>query len=66
MTIEIFRIVLDIVGTTAVVLTVFYLALEIKRSTRATYAQTYQSAVSALADMAAIAGESKDKGSTRS
>ena len=38
-----------------------YLALEIRRSTKATYAQTYQSAVSALGDMAAIAGESKEK-----
>lgn len=45
----------------AVTLTVVYLAIEIRRSTRATHSQTYQSATQALAEMAAIVGESKEK-----
>jgi len=50
-----------VVGTIAVTLTVVYLAIQVKRSTKATYSQTYQFATQALGDMAAIVGESKDK-----
>lgn len=51
----------NIAGTLAVTLTVVYLAIEVKRSTRATYSQTYQFATQALGEMAAICGESKEK-----
>ena len=59
--IEIVQIVTNIIGTIAVVLTVVYLAVQIRASTKATYSQTYQTAVAALGDMAAIVGESKEK-----
>ena len=45
----------------AVTLTVVYLAIQIKRSTSATHSQTYQFATQALAEMAAIIGETKEK-----
>ena len=51
----------NVVGTLALSLTVVYLAVQIKRSTQATYSQTYQFATQALGEMAAIVGESKDK-----
>ena len=50
-----------IVGTVAVSLTVVYLALQVRRSTKATYSQTYQFATQALGEMAAIIGQSKEK-----
>ena len=59
--IEIVQIVSNIVGTVAVTLTVFYLAIQVRASTKATYSQTYQTAVAALGDMAAIVGETKEK-----
>ena len=59
--IEIIQIVSNIVATVAVALTVVYLAIQVRASTRATYSQTYQAAVAALGDMAAIVGESKEK-----
>ncbi len=40
--------------------TVVYLALQVKASTRATHSQTYQLATSALAEMAGIIGQDKD------
>ena len=46
-----------------VALTVVYLAIQIKRSTKATHSQTYHLATSALAEMAAIIGS--DKGLAR-
>ncbi len=58
---DIIQIVSSIVGSIAVSLTVVYLAIQIKASTRATYSQTYQTAVAALGDMAAIVGETKEK-----
>ena len=58
---EIIQIVSSVVGSVAVSLTVVYLAVQIKASTRATYSQTYQNAVAALGDMAAIVGETKEK-----
>lgn len=61
MTLELISTLSSMIGTVAVVLTVVYLAIEVRRSTRATYAQTYQTAVAALGDMAAIVGESKEK-----
>lgn len=58
---EIIQIVSSIVGSVAVAMTVVYLAIQVRASTRATYSQTYQVAVAALGDMAAIVGESKEK-----
>jgi hypothetical protein len=51
----------SVVGTVAVTLTVFYLAIQIKRNTKSTYSQTYQFATHALGEMAAIVGETKEK-----
>ncbi len=61
MTWTIIQTISGIVGTIAVTLTVVYLALQVKRSTKATYSQTYQFATQALGEMAAIVGESKEK-----
>jgi hypothetical protein len=58
---ETIQITSNLVGTIAVALTVFYLAVQVRASTRATYSQTYQTAVAALGDMAAIVGETKEK-----
>ncbi len=41
-------------------LSVIYLALQVRASTKATYSQTYQLATSALAEMAGIIGREKD------
>ena len=60
-TLEIVQIASSIVGSVAVALTVVYLAIQVRASTRATYSQTYQTAVAALGDMAVIVGESKEK-----
>jgi hypothetical protein len=51
----------SIVGTVALALTVVYLAIQIKRNTKATYSQTYQFATQALGDMAAIVGDTKER-----
>ena len=61
MTLEVVQAVSNIIGTIAVALTVVYLAIQVKRNTKATQSQTYQFATQALAEMAAIVGESKDK-----
>lgn len=58
---DIIQTISSIVGSVAVSLTVIYLAIQIRGSTKATYSQTYQTAVGALGDMAAIVGESKEK-----
>lgn len=58
---EIIQTVSGIAGTLAVALTVVYLAVQVRASTKATQSQTYQTAVAALAEMAAIVGESKEK-----
>lgn len=58
---EVIQIVSNVVGSVAVALTVVYLAVQVRASTRATYSQTYQAAISALGDMAAIVGENKEK-----
>lgn len=44
----------------SVILTVVYLAIQIRQNTRATHSQTYQLATSALAEMAGIIGSSND------
>jgi hypothetical protein len=51
----------SLAATLAVILTVVYLAIQVRRSTIATYSQTYQFATQALGDMAATVGESKEK-----
>lgn len=51
----------NMVASIAVTVSVVYLAMQIQRSTKATYSQTYQFATQALGEMAAIVGESKDK-----
>ena len=51
----------SIIGTVALALTVVYLAIQVRRNTKATYSQTYQFATQALGDMAALVGETKDK-----
>lgn len=61
MALEQLQLISSIIGTIAVSLTVVYLAIQVKRSTKATYSQTYQFATQALGDMAAIVGESKEK-----
>lgn len=49
-----------VLGAISVTLTVVYLVIQIKKSTEATQAQTYHLATSALAEMAAIVGSSKE------
>ena len=61
MSLELVQTLSSIIGTVAVSLTVVYLAIQIRSSTKATYSQSYQSAVSALGEMAAIIGESKER-----
>lgn len=58
---EIIQITSGVIGSVAVSLTVVYLAMQIRESTKATYAQSYQTAVAAFGDMAAIVGETKEK-----
>lgn len=58
---DIIQIASSVIGSVAVSLTVVYLAVQVRASTKATYSQTYQSAVAALGDMAAIVAESKEK-----
>lgn len=58
---ELVQAISNIVATISVTLTVVYLAIQVKRSTRATHSQTYQAATQALGEMAAIVGETKDK-----
>ena len=50
----------SMIASIAVTFTVVYLAIQVKRSTQATYSQTYQFATQALGEMAAIAGASKE------
>lgn len=57
---EIFTAVSGATATVAVTLSVIYLALQVKTSTKATNSQTYQSATQALGEMASIIGASKD------
>jgi hypothetical protein len=52
--------VASLVASVAVVLTVVYLAIQVRRSAIATYSQTYQSATQALGEMAAVVGRDKE------
>lgn len=56
---EAFSAVADAVATLAVTLSVIYLAIQIRTSTKATNSQTYQFATQALGEMASIVGASK-------
>lgn len=58
---DVVQAVSSIFGTIAVTLTVVYLAIQVRRNTRAMHSQTYQFATQALGEMAAIVGETKDK-----
>lgn len=49
------------VASISITLTVVYLAIQIKHSTRATYSQNYQFATQALGEMAAIVGDNKER-----
>lgn len=50
----------SMIASISITLTVVYLAIQVRRSTRATYSQTYQSATQALGEMAAIVGSTKE------
>jgi hypothetical protein len=50
----------DILAAIAVILTVTYLGIQIRKNTLATHSQTYQLATSALAEMAEIIGVAKN------
>ena len=52
--------VAGVLAAISVAMTVVYLALQIKSSTRATHSQTYHLATSALAEMAGIIGSDKE------
>jgi hypothetical protein len=57
---EAFSAISSAVATLAVTMSVIYLALQVKTSTKATNSQTYQFATQALGEMASIVGASKD------
>ncbi|MDP2621119.1 MAG: hypothetical protein Q8P46_13270 [Hyphomicrobiales bacterium] len=57
---EVVQAISSIVASVAVVLTVVYVAIQVRRSTVATYSQTYQFATQALGEMAAIVGHNKE------
>jgi len=50
----------DTVAAFSVMLSVVYLAIQIKRNTAATHSQTYQTATASFAEMAAIVGATKE------
>lgn len=50
----------DVLAAISIILTVVYLAIQIRKNTHATHSQTYQLATSALAEMAGIIGSSKE------
>ena len=55
-----FTAISSAVATLAVTLSVIYLAIQVKTSTKATNSQTYQFATQALGEMASIVGVNKD------
>ena len=57
---EAFSAISSAVATLAVTMSVIYLAIQVKTSTKATNSQTYQFATQALGEMASIVGVSKD------
>lgn len=50
----------QILAAIGVILTVVYLAIQIRKNTHATHSQTYQLATASLAEMAAIVGTDKE------
>jgi len=60
MTLDTVQVIAEAIGALAVMLSVVYLAIQVKRNTSATYSQTYQAATSSFAEMAAIVGASKE------
>lgn len=50
----------ELLGAVGVALTVIYLAIQIRKNTKATHSQTYQLATASLAEMAAIVGTDKE------
>ena len=57
---EAFTAISSATATLAVTMSVIYLAIQVKTSTKATNSQTYQFATQALGEMASIIGVSKD------
>lgn len=57
---EAFSAISSAVATLAITMSVIYLAIQVRTSTRATNSQTYQFATQALGEMASIIGVSKD------
>ncbi|MBK5103981.1 MAG: hypothetical protein JJE42_07015 [Burkholderiales bacterium] len=57
---EAFSAISSAVATLAITMSVIYLAIQVKTSTKATNSQTYQFATQALGEMASIIGVSKD------
>ena len=55
-----FSAISSAVDTLAVTMSVIYLAIQVKTSTKATNSQTYQFATQALGEMASIVGVNKD------
>ena len=60
MNLEILDTLTRVIGAMAVIITVIYLAVQIKRNTRATHSQTYQFATQALAEFATTVGQNKE------
>ncbi|MBC8338451.1 MAG: hypothetical protein H8E39_07150 [Alphaproteobacteria bacterium] len=60
MNLDFLQVFSGLIAAISVALTVIYLAVQIKRNTKATYSQTYQFATQALAEMAATVGRDKD------
>ena len=50
----------DVLAAISLILTVVYLAIQIRKNTHATHSQTYHLATSALAEMAGIIGSNKE------
>ena len=60
MTLNFLQILAEAIAAVSVMLSVIYLAIQVKRNTSATYSQTYQFATASFAEMAAIVGASKE------
>ncbi|HUV33210.1 MAG TPA: hypothetical protein VMW31_06530 [Devosiaceae bacterium] len=57
---ELLQAVSSVIATTAVTVSVVYLAIQVRRGAKATSSQTYQFATQALGEMAATIGVSKE------
>jgi len=60
MGLEIVNTISSLIAAVSVVVTVIYLAIQVRRNTKAAHSQTYQVATLSLAEMAVIIGQSKD------